>query len=513
MKTVVKVAMIALLWLIVVNSGTLAPDTSVRLKMAHALWTGEAEITLPSDYRPESRLGMIGILGTGGKRYYPYDLGQPLLMVPGDWVGTQLHKILPQFSSLLLRRLAVNFLIFIPLNILAVLSCYWLLKLFDFDEKIAGISSIIWLLTTTVLHYAQVNQQNNQILLCVTLSYVAALAFIKSGKSSLVFFSGLALGGAIIIRPTSLIHGLTVLLFLVGCSAYQKLDIVKLLKIAGLWCLGLLPFTLLWRFLDYLRFGSFWATIANMALKQMESDPLFVGLPPVPTNFPFSNPPYIGIWGVLFSPAKSIFIYDPLLLPCLGLTVLVWGKTSPFMQWYIVSAIFNLGFHIIFTSRLDFWHGDGAWAARYHVTSVHLLLIPLIGLLMQRWFIVKKLKRWLINGLLTLSLFVQIASVILYPSANSGMVNFAPPSSFLEFRLISRLNSIGCLINPAIFNDCPAPIAPSQENPLIEKINFWPLRFGKGQKPLWIIWGVVLIAAVVSTWKFWAISYQNFIHS
>ena len=46
----------------------------------------------------------------------------------------------------------------------------------------------------------------------------------------------------------------------------------------------------------------------------------------LPPNYPFIWSPEVGIWGVLFSPAKSIFIYDPLLVPCLGICIFYWRK-------------------------------------------------------------------------------------------------------------------------------------------------------------------------------------------
>ena len=83
MKTVIKVALIALLWITLINPGNLPPDTDVRLQMSYALWTKTEEIPSSS-----SR----GTLGVQGKRYYFYDLGQSILMLPADWVGTRLHS-------------------------------------------------------------------------------------------------------------------------------------------------------------------------------------------------------------------------------------------------------------------------------------------------------------------------------------------------------------------------------------------------------------------------------------
>ena len=124
-------------------------------------------------------------------------------MLPADWLGTKLHNIFPQQDSEYLRRMVVNWLVFVPLNVAAVVACFWLLRLFEFQERIAGLASITWLLSTTVLHYAQVSQQNNQVLLFVTLGYAAALACVRGRHYLFAVLSGLALGTALLIRQTS----------------------------------------------------------------------------------------------------------------------------------------------------------------------------------------------------------------------------------------------------------------------------------------------------------------------
>ena len=505
MKTFIKITLIALLWIITINPGLIYGDTLARLDMAHAWWTGTEEISLAPNYKPSSRLENVGVLGRGGKRYIPYEVGQSLLMLPGDWLGTQLHQLFPKMELKFFRRLIVNFFIFVPLNVAAVLSCFWLLRLFEFEERIAGLASITWLLSTTVLNYAQVPQQNNQVLLFVTIGYAAALVCVRRGIPYFALISGLALGAALLVRMTSVIHVLTVFVFLVGCIVYESRDKLKVFQIAGLWLVGFIPLNLLGRVFDYIRYGSFWTTGQSLTVKQLNTDPIFSGLPELPANFPLSNSPIIGVWGVLFSPAKSIFIYDPLLLPCLILAIVLWKKISPYIQWYLMNGIFNLGLYIILTSRLDFWHGDPGWGARYHVTSVHLLLIPLIALFIQQLLWVRGLTRWLMRGLIMLALVVQIASVILRPSAEVGRIYFDRPETFLRFRLGDRVTNVACLMNSSFAEDCQNRLYYHVNGPLIEKVSLLPFIFTRGRNLVFIVWGLGLILAIITTIRFYCI--------
>ncbi len=504
LKTLNKVILIALLWIIAINPGRIYGDTNARLQMAHAWWTGTEEITLAPNYKPISRLDpTVGVLGKEGKRYIPYDVGQSLLMLPGDWLGDRLQKVFPKQDSEYLRRMVVNWLIFVPLNVATIVACFWLLRLFEFEERIAGLASITLLLGTTVLHYAHQNQQNHQVLLFVALAYATALACVRRGNFLLAMLSGLALGAALLIRQTSVIHGLTVFFFLMVCMVYKSFNKLQIIKVAGLWIVGFIPLVLVGRIFDYMRFGVFWTSGASLGVKQLHTDPIFSGLPNLPANFPFTNAPYVGILGALFSPAKSIFIYDPLLLPCLILGIAFWKRFSPYVQWYVVTCIFNLGLHIAFYSKLDFWHGDPAWGARYHLTSVHLLLIPLIAFSLQHLLSVKGLNRGLVVSFVALVITIQMTSIVLRPSAEVGRIYFAQPSSFLKFRLGERWTNIACLIDSSFASDCSRRLESTMYEPLIERVSLLPFNFTQSFKLGLILWGLWLICAIGATVKFY----------
>jgi len=424
MKTISKITLIAFLWITVINSGTLGVlDTELRLQMAHSWWTGTEEVQVAPDYKPRGRTDIrLGVVGVGGKRYIAYEPGQSMLMLPGDWLGTKLHQWFPILPAKDFRSLVVSLLIFIPLNVAVVVSCFWLLRLFNFEEQIAGLASIAWLLGTTVLHYSQVHHQNNQVLLFVTLGYANALAFLLRQNPRFLIWSGLSLGAAMLIRVTSAIHVLTVVLFLFGCAAYQNRNTRKVLKVIGLWILGFIPLAFL----------------------------------------------------------------------------------------YLVTGILNLGIHIILISRLSFWHGDSAWGARYHLTSVHLFLIPITGLFIQHLLSVKGVKVWLLRGILTLAILFQIASVAMPMNLEIYQAQVGMPGSRLEFRIGQRLINIVCLSNGSLSKFC-VNSNPDKRPYLnhLNHLNFLPFTLrqeaadnpllGKLSLVLLIVWGFVFILAIGTT--------------
>ena len=480
-KTIVQVALISLLIVTVVNRGTLASiDTLVRLQMAHAWWTGTEEVD-PS-YQPRFRGDLlVGVTGNEGKRYLAYDPGQSILMLPGDWLGTQIHRLFPNSSQVDLRQAVVSYLIFVPLNVLAVLVCFWLLRLMNFSEAIAGISAIAWLICTTFLAYAQETQHNNQIFLFVGLGYAGVLAYIKYSQKRFLLLSGLGVSAAVLIRASSIIHVSTSILFLVICTLYQNRDqsrsLVSYLKnsprVMGVWILGFLPLVIFGRLFDYFRYGSFLITGQALSAQQFTTDPKWQGLPEFPVGYPFINPPHVGILGPLFSPIKSIFIYDPLLIPCLIVGIVFWKRLSFYIKAYLGMGLLNLGLHILLTSKLIFWGGDLSWGARYHVTSVHLLIIPLLALLIQETLASKGIKSWVLRSLFAIALVIQIASVTIYhgleiEQSPTREGDLAPEVHASQFRLGQRFVNIACQFNQSISPDCrPVQMLPFRNNPAI----------------------------------------------
>ncbi|MEA5536082.1 hypothetical protein [Crocosphaera sp. XPORK-15E] len=522
MKTFIQVALIALLWLTVINPGQLYGDTPRRLTMAHALWTGTEEIS--STYQPTSRLDIdAGLKGVDGRRYYAYDMGQALLMLPGDWLGTMLMEWFPSLPSKLalspvrVRSLVVSFLIFVPVNVATVMACFWLLRLFEFQERIAGLTSLAWLMGTTVLHYGQIHQQNNQILLLTTIGYATALACVKRKDLRFAILSGLALGGAWLIRSDAVIHTFTVFLFLLGCCIYDNRDKFKVLQVIGMWIGGFIPFILLGRIFQYIRFGT-WLPSILMGQSQRNTDPFFAGLPQRPSNYAFSGDFLGGLLGVLFSPAKSIFIYDPLLLPCLGLAFLYWRRFSPYVQWYIINTGFNLALYIALSGRIIFWHGDWAWGPRYQVTSLQLLLIPLLGFFIMELLSSKSLKAWLMRIIISLAILVQIASVTMFYRLEVDQSLMMSSTPYWTFRLGMRVTNIVCLINPSFSEQCISQIRvenPQEPKvlkyyPLIERNNklfYLPFWFFQPNRPTLSLmffgfWSLVLVLATFTTIKF-----------
>jgi hypothetical protein len=88
----VLTCLVAALVAFVAQSGELgSSDTTHRLQTTHSFWTSEPPV-FPDEY-PE-----FGVHGRGGRLYGWYGIGQSLLMLPTDIVGTWIERI-PIFSD------------------------------------------------------------------------------------------------------------------------------------------------------------------------------------------------------------------------------------------------------------------------------------------------------------------------------------------------------------------------------------------------------------------------------
>ncbi len=134
----------------------------------------------PNEY-PE-----FGVHGRGGKLYDWYGIGQPLLLLPVDIIGTYLEK-LPVFDDYAgtdptVRNIFVTYTINTLISVLTALVCFRLLELLGFNvaQSVAGVLALLF--CTTHLHYTQNLMENNYILLLTLTGFVYQYDWLRSGR-------------------------------------------------------------------------------------------------------------------------------------------------------------------------------------------------------------------------------------------------------------------------------------------------------------------------------------------
>ena len=139
-------ALAAALLACVVQSGDLGSvDTLRRLQTTHSFWTSDPPV-LAGDY-PD-----FGLRGKDGRIYAWYGIGQSLLMLPQDILGTYIERlqIFDRYGDTdpTVRDMIVAYLTQILITVLTALVCFKLLRQFTFSVNQSTAGVLAFLLAT-----------------------------------------------------------------------------------------------------------------------------------------------------------------------------------------------------------------------------------------------------------------------------------------------------------------------------------------------------------------------------
>jgi hypothetical protein len=407
---VILVGLVAFFAAFVVQSGELgSSDTDHRLQATHSFWTSEPPVD-STDY-PD-----FGIHGRNGKLYGWYGIGQSLLMLPADIVGTYVDRS-PLFGDYdadpSVRDIFVSYTTNILICVLSALVCFRLHGLFGFsvNQRIAGVLALIF--CTTLLHYTQNMMENNYVLLLTITGLTFQYQWLRSGDARALLIGSLALGQNLLTRLTTGMDLVAVLFFLALVSWFTgargpelRSRFVRYMKTA-------LPvyaiFILVDRLYQFYRFGSFFNTYMSVFAREQK-----ILNPALPPAFPFETPFHVGFFGALFTPEKSIFLFDPLLILTVVLCAVAWRQFQPEIRAYLIAIGALLLAYICFYATYTVWSGDFAWGDRYVSTTAQLFAFISVPLLMRHRAEVGRMV-WAIGmALIAASVLIQISSVMFW---------------------------------------------------------------------------------------------------
>ena len=505
-RPVFLLALAAALLAVVVQSGDLgSSDAQHRLQAAHAMWTSDP-VVFPNEY-PE-----FGVHGRGGKLQTFYGIGQPLLFLPADIVGTAIEK-LPAFAKYngndpAVRVIVVCYTVSILVNVVTALLCLRFFVLLGFSQEQAIAGTLGLLFATTHLHYTQILQENNYIFLLTLAGLTFQFEWVRTANRRALAIGSAAFGLNLLTRVTTgidlLAGGLFVLLVLLfgnsRNSVWQRCR-EYLCVAAPIYAL----FGILDRLYQYYRFGSFRTTYMRLtAIEMRQRDPS------LPVNFPFSARFHEGFLGALFSPEKSIFLFDPLLIVTILLMIVAWRRFAPCCRAYILAMLAMLTTYLAFYARYFAWAGDWAWGDRYVSTAVQfaaLLSVPLLlrfGLELRRPILLAG------AAITAVSVAIQLASVAFWLSLEEYqfMVMKRPVWVVpLRFENIAAF-AIGKSQAWGLYRFMP--LEDTWDQAHITSWNFLPFQLQRaGQAPGWVVnltfllWTFALIALILTVAQLW----------
>jgi hypothetical protein len=476
---------IALLTAVLVQSGELgSSDTTHRLQATHSFWTSEPPV-FPDEY-PD-----FGIHGRGGKLYGWYGIGQSLLMLPSDVLGTYLDN-LPMFAEYqgtdpTVRDIVVSYSTNILVCMLTCLVCFRLLGLLHFtvNQRIAGVLALLF--GTTFLHYTQNMTENNYIALLTVSGLTFQYDWLCSGKRWALVVGSAALGANLLTRLTTGMDLLAVCLFLLFTAWLTNVRGSELRSRAIRYVKIAFPiygvFLLIDRAYQYVRFGSFFNTYAQLFGQEWKRLD-----PSLPAAFPFETPFRVGFFGALFTPEKSIFLFDPLLLLGVIIAAFAWENFRPEVKAYFAAFGALLFAYVSFYAKYTDWSGNTAWGDRYVATAAQFVALMAVPLLLRHRAEVGKVVWRAGLAIMLISVVIQLCSVAFWcPLERYQMETLSPPTFVVGLRLknivaftLGKMSAWG-LTNTAMRED-------AWDYVHITTWNFLPFLLKRvGKAPAWVV--------------------------
>ncbi len=303
--------------------------------------------------------------GPDGRRYAPYGIVPSLLALPFFWLGAQAAAPgTPAFEYT--TRLAVS-AVNAPVTAATVaLLAAWALRL-GFARWIALALALLYGLATFAWPYARtfLSEPLTALLLLIAVERADA-ARAARGRGWPLLLSGLVAGLLIGTRIAAGIALPIIGLYAVWPTVWPGRDswwsaLRSVVVASGWWLLGFAPGVLPLTWYNLIRAGSVLASGYGGERKM------------------FINPLLEGLYGLLLSPGKSVFLYAPPILLAIPGALLLWRRRPGFVL--VIVALFVV--HVGFYARWNAWSG-GAWGPRFLLPPLPLLMLLVGAVLHQR---------------------------------------------------------------------------------------------------------------------------------
>ena len=485
------------------SPGNLPGDTEIRWSVARQIVRGTVAIE-------DGVADRNYAVGTDGRRYCFSGLGQSLCLLPFAAIGLALEKftlVSPDAADLTAQFLASTIL-FPAIGAMVVLVFYRLVLLLGYNKKAAIFSYAVLAFATMNFHYSVITYEQTQVGVLLLITILLMVRNMQKPGFLDVWLLCAVLGFCLLFRLSSLVMVLPIYLVSAGAEVFASRRTTRP-KVVGKWFaagfLGTGGFVAVIAWYNYVRFGSVF-----------ESGYVLSTATSLGGHGLFESSPLPTLAAMLFSPGKSIFLYNPVLL-LFPLCVYGFYRRHKVVALAITAAIIsNFVFHSFFTA----WAGDYAWSIRYQVPVLAFLVLPVVLLFSKP---MKSTIKILVILLISISCVIQLASVVykfeleFIQNPNHNIIPDAYIWDWSQSHLRKRFYNIwGHLSNNRDFSS----IEVIDEEPLLVKrnfseeavrnaycINFFPFKAksmppsAKLFYPLLCIWLVLLVGFCVVVFK------------
>jgi len=297
---------------------------------------------------------IVSLSDTPGPQYSKYGLGMSVLAIPFYLFGKLLSFLLGIEASL-----ATQFTVSMINAMLTALSCLMVFRIaterFEFTLRIGLFLALGFGLSTIAWYYSEDFMSEP-----ATTFFLLSAVYWVTGKDRAtrdLLWAGTFLALAVSCRLAALvvIPGFIFYQWMVWAESAEK-DIKQLVMDLLRPAIPVVAVLMLIMIYNYLRFGG----------------PLETGYEKISGRF------LLGFFGILFSPGKSLFLFNPLtLFGCLAFMFFLreQRKTALLFGWLVVS-------HLVLFSFWHSWQGGMSWGPRLMLVVLPYLILP-IGFLLR----------------------------------------------------------------------------------------------------------------------------------
>ena len=375
------------------SPGNIPSDSEVR-------WSVSRQMIRSGSFAIEDTLVNRNFaVGVDGRHYSFWGIGQSICLLPFNALSLILEKLTPvspKTADLFVQFLA-SVLFFPFVGALVVWLVYRLLILLGYSEGVSIFIAAIFAFATMHFHYSVVTYEQTQVAALLLLAMIFLVKNLHHRRFLYAWLLCLSLGLCLLFRLGSMLEILPIYLIAAGeeiISNGEKSRFKRVGKwlLAGLCGTGAIIMFLGWY--NYIRFGNV-----------LESGYGLCASTALGGHGIFESRPLPTLAAKLFSPGKSIFLYNPVLLL---FPVCVYGfyRRHKLLTLAAFSAVVS---SFIFHSFHTTWAGDYAWSIRYEVPVLAFLVLPLAKLFSRP---MKSMVKILVILLISISCTIQLASVV-----------------------------------------------------------------------------------------------------
>ncbi len=332
-------------------------DTTIRIELAENIM-GRFSVDLhgwrlayPNHVKKEYFDPRIS-KGRDGKVFSTYLLGQPLLIIPFDYVGQQIaiHFRWPFGPAVLwMDRLVGPFS-----GALEVTLFFLFAARLGYGTRRSLILTGVFAFATSAWPDAESVLEHTEVTFFLLLAFYAAFRCKQQRAGPLyMLLAGIGIGGAAITRYQDAFLGALALglyLLIVGGVRNRLREQIRDYVLVGV---GLAPFAALDLWYNWYRFGKVTATGHYETV--------------------FGYAIWKGVAGLLVSPGKGLVWYSPVVF------LLIFAAPKFYRRFNALAISFAAlaaGFFLLY-GYVTYWHGDPTWGPRYVYSTLPFLILPL----------------------------------------------------------------------------------------------------------------------------------------